>query len=55
MSSGSTPAGNGRRPRHTAALSPQENERITDLFIDNVRRLDSGRPVRNRITAARRY
>jgi phosphoglycerate dehydrogenase-like enzyme len=40
---------------HTAALSPQENRRITELFIDNVRRLDSGRPVRNRITAARRY
>ncbi len=40
---------------HTAALSPHENERITELFIDNVRRLDAGRPVRNRITAARRY
>jgi phosphoglycerate dehydrogenase-like enzyme len=40
---------------HTAALSPQENRRITELFIDNVRRLDGGRPVRNRITAARRY
>jgi len=40
---------------HTAALSPHENERITELFIDNVRRLDTGRPVRNRITAARRY
>ncbi len=26
---------------HTAALSPHENERIADLFIDNVRRLDS--------------
>lgn len=40
---------------HTAALSPHENERIAELFTDNVRRLDSGRPVRNRITAARRY
>jgi phosphoglycerate dehydrogenase-like enzyme len=40
---------------HTAALSPHENERITELFIDNVRRLDSGHPVRNRITAVRRY
>lgn len=40
---------------HTAALSPRENERITDLFIDNVRRLDSGQPVRNRITPGRRY
>jgi phosphoglycerate dehydrogenase-like enzyme len=40
---------------HSAALSPLENERITELFIDNVRRLDSGRQVRNRITAVKRY
>jgi phosphoglycerate dehydrogenase-like enzyme len=40
---------------HTAALSPRENERIVGLFIDNVRRLDDGQPIRNRITAARRY
>lgn len=40
---------------HTAALSPRENERIVELFVDNVRRLDTGRPVRNRITATRRY
>lgn len=40
---------------HTAALSPRENERIVELFVDNVRRLDDGRPVRNRITAARPY
>lgn len=40
---------------HTAALSPRENERLVELFIDNVRRLDSGRPVRNRITSARPY
>lgn len=40
---------------HTAALSPQENERIVDLFIDNVRRRDTGRPIRNRITTSRRY
>ena len=40
---------------HTAALSIHENERITELFIDNVHRLDSGRPVRNRITPAKRY
>ncbi len=40
---------------HTAALSPRENERIVELFVDNVRRLDAGRPVRNRITAARPY
>lgn len=40
---------------HTAALSPYENERIAELFIDNVCRLDSGRPVRNRITPVRRY
>jgi phosphoglycerate dehydrogenase-like enzyme len=40
---------------HTAALSPREDERIVELFIDNVRRLDDGQPIRNRITAARRY
>lgn len=40
---------------HTAALSPHENERIVDLFVDNVHRLDSGQPIRNRITALRRY
>jgi phosphoglycerate dehydrogenase-like enzyme len=40
---------------HTAALSPHEDERIVELFIDNVRRLDDGQPIRNRITAARRY
>jgi phosphoglycerate dehydrogenase-like enzyme len=40
---------------HTAALSPHENERIVELFIDNVRRLDAGRPIRNRITASRPY
>lgn len=40
---------------HTAALSPHENERIVEMFIDNVGRLDGGRPVRNRITPARRY
>jgi phosphoglycerate dehydrogenase-like enzyme len=40
---------------HTAALSPRENERIVELLIDNVRRLDDGQPIRNRITVARRY
>lgn len=40
---------------HTAALSPHENERIVALFIDNVRRLQSGRPIVNRVTVARPY
>ena len=40
---------------HTAALSPRENERIVEIFLDNVRRLDAGHPIRNRITAVRRY
>jgi phosphoglycerate dehydrogenase-like enzyme len=40
---------------HTAALSPREDERIVDLFLDNLRRLEDGRPLRNRITTARRY
>jgi phosphoglycerate dehydrogenase-like enzyme len=40
---------------HTAALSPRENERIVELFIDNLNRLHDGRELRNRITSARRY
>jgi phosphoglycerate dehydrogenase-like enzyme len=40
---------------HTAALSPRENERIVELFIDNLNRLHDGRELRNRITSTRRY
>jgi phosphoglycerate dehydrogenase-like enzyme len=40
---------------HTAALSPRENERIVELFIDNLIRFKEGRELRNRVTAARRY
>jgi phosphoglycerate dehydrogenase-like enzyme len=40
---------------HTAALSPRENERIVELFIDNLNRLHEGRDLRSRITSARRY
>lgn len=40
---------------HTAALSPREDERIVELFVDNVRRLAAGEPVRNRITGERSY
>jgi phosphoglycerate dehydrogenase-like enzyme len=40
---------------HTAALSPRENERIVELFLDNVHRLEDGRPIRNRITGTRPY
>jgi phosphoglycerate dehydrogenase-like enzyme len=40
---------------HTAALSPRENARIVELFIDNLNRLREGRELRNRITSARRY
>lgn len=40
---------------HTAALSPRENERIVELFADNLHRLIDGRPIRNRITAQRSY
>lgn len=40
---------------HTAALSPRENERIVELFLDNVHRLEHGRPIRNRITGTRPY
>jgi phosphoglycerate dehydrogenase-like enzyme len=40
---------------HTAALSPRENERIVELFIDNLIRLTQGRELRNRVTSSRRY
>jgi phosphoglycerate dehydrogenase-like enzyme len=34
---------------HAAALSAQENERIVDLFVDNLHRYLDGQPLRNRI------
>jgi phosphoglycerate dehydrogenase-like enzyme len=34
---------------HTAALSTKENERIVELFCDNLRRLRSGEPLRNKV------
>jgi phosphoglycerate dehydrogenase-like enzyme len=34
---------------HAAALSARENERITELFTDNLGRYLDGRPLRNRI------
>jgi phosphoglycerate dehydrogenase-like enzyme len=34
---------------HMAALSARENERIVELFRDNLRRLIAGEPLRNRI------
>jgi phosphoglycerate dehydrogenase-like enzyme len=40
---------------HTAALSPKENERIVELFIDNLNRLRDGRELVNRVTSTRRY
>lgn len=40
---------------HTAGLSVHENERITDLFCDNLRRLNQGRPLRNRVDLTEFY
>jgi phosphoglycerate dehydrogenase-like enzyme len=40
---------------HAAALSARENERIVELFRDNLRRLLSGEPLRNRILPDRPY
>jgi phosphoglycerate dehydrogenase-like enzyme len=37
---------------HTAALSPRENERIVEIFLDNISRLAAATPARNRINAA---
>jgi phosphoglycerate dehydrogenase-like enzyme len=34
---------------HTAALSVRENERIVELFCENLRRYLEGRPLRSRV------
>jgi len=40
---------------HTAALSVRENERIVELFADNLRRYLDGDPLRNRVDPVRFY
>jgi phosphoglycerate dehydrogenase-like enzyme len=40
---------------HSASTSERENERITDLFCDNLRRYLDGRPLRNVLDTARLY
>lgn len=40
---------------HTAALSPRENERIVELFVENLGRYQRGAPLRNRITPEHLY
>lgn len=40
---------------HTAALSTRENERIAELFCDNLRRHLAGEPLRNRVDTALFY
>ena len=40
---------------HSAATSDCENERIVDLFCENLRRYLAGRPLRNVLDAGRRY
>jgi phosphoglycerate dehydrogenase-like enzyme len=40
---------------HTAALSVHENERIVELFCDNLQRFEAGLPLRNRIDAREFY
>ncbi len=40
---------------HTAALSVRENERIVDLFCDNLRRYADGRPLRSLIDTTEFY
>jgi phosphoglycerate dehydrogenase-like enzyme len=40
---------------HTAALSVRENERIVDIFCDNLRRLAQGEPLRNRVDPVELY
>jgi phosphoglycerate dehydrogenase-like enzyme len=40
---------------HTMALSERENERIVDLFCDNLQRFARGAPLRNRIDTIEFY
>ena len=40
---------------HTAALSVRENERIVEIFCDNLRRLAQGAPLRNRVDPVELY
>jgi phosphoglycerate dehydrogenase-like enzyme len=40
---------------HSASTAAEENEILTDLFIDNFRRLVAGDPLRNRYDRARGY
>ena len=40
---------------HSASTSSRENERLTELFIDNLGRYLSGRPLRNVFDAVRQY
>jgi phosphoglycerate dehydrogenase-like enzyme len=40
---------------HTAALSDRENERVVELFCDNLTRLVDGHDLRNQITSTRGY
>lgn len=40
---------------HSASTSSRENERLTDLFLDNLARYLAGRPLRNVFDPAREY
>jgi len=40
---------------HSASTSNRENERIVDLFCDNLRRFLDGQPLRNQLDIARMY
>jgi len=40
---------------HSAATSDRENERITDIFCDNLRRYLAGEPLLNVLDTARMY
>ena len=40
---------------HSASTSKQENARLTNLFIENYKRFEAGRPLKNVFDPARRY
>ena len=40
---------------HSASTSDRENERLTDLFCDNLKRFVNGQPLRNVLQPERYY
>jgi phosphoglycerate dehydrogenase-like enzyme len=41
--------------QHTSGTSPQNSSRVTDIFLENLRRFKAGETLRNLYDAGRRY